>query len=61
LSGDELGVHIDVLNTLLRHDHEYNYCSIFFADNMETPTPNRWELTTKQAAIIENHVPLPNN
>jgi hypothetical protein len=38
LSGDELAVRIDALNTLLRHDHEYNYCGIVFADNVETPT-----------------------
>jgi hypothetical protein len=38
LNGDELAVCIDALNTLLRHDHEYNYCGIVFADNLETPT-----------------------
>jgi hypothetical protein len=82
LSGDELAVRVDALNTLLRHDHEYNYCGIVFADNVETPTlikvydpntlgsscscneapaPARWILSTAQPAIIESHVPSPNN
>ena len=38
LSGDELAVRIDALNTLLRHDHDYHYCGIVYVDNVEEPT-----------------------
>lgn len=38
LSGDELAVRIDALNTLLRHDHDYHYCGIVYADNVEAPS-----------------------
>ena len=38
LSGEELAVRIDALNTLLRHDHDYHYCGIVYADNVEAPT-----------------------
>ncbi len=38
LSGDELAVRIDALNTLLRHDHDYHYCGIVYVDNVEVPT-----------------------
>lgn len=38
LSGDELAVRIDALNTLLRHDHDYHYCGIVYADDVEAPT-----------------------
>ncbi len=37
LSGEELAVRIDALNTLLHHDHDYRYCGIVYADNVETP------------------------
>jgi hypothetical protein len=38
LSGDELAVRIGALDTLLRHDHDYHYCGIVYADNVEAPT-----------------------
>ena len=38
LSGDELARHIDALNALLRHDHDYNYCGIVYADDVAQPT-----------------------
>lgn len=38
LSGDELAVRIDALNTLLRHDHDYHYCGIVYVDDVEAPT-----------------------
>lgn len=38
LNGEELAVRIDALNTLLRHDHDYHYCGIVYADNVEVPT-----------------------
>ncbi|MDH4217076.1 MAG: hypothetical protein OEV23_09375 [Gallionella sp.] len=38
LGGEELAVRVDALNTLLRHDHNYHYCGIVYADNVETPT-----------------------
>ena len=38
LSGEVLAVRIDALNTLLRHDHDYHYCGIVYADNVEAPT-----------------------
>lgn len=37
LHGEELAVRIDALNTLLRHDHDYHYCGIVYADNVEAP------------------------
>ena len=37
LSGGELAARIDALNSLLRHDHDYHYCGIVYADNVETP------------------------
>lgn len=82
LSGHELAVRIDALNTLLRQDHDYNYCGIVFADNVEIPTlikvydpntlgsscscnekpaPARWIISTAQPALVESHVPSPNN
>lgn len=38
LSGDELAVRIDALNTLLRHEHDYHYCGIVYVDNVDAPT-----------------------
>jgi hypothetical protein len=38
LNGDELARRIDALDALLRHDHDYNYCGIVYADNAEQPT-----------------------
>jgi hypothetical protein len=82
LCGEELAARIDALTVLLKHDHEYDYCGIVFADNVEiptlikvydpntlgsscscneTPTPARWILSTAQPAIIESHIPAPNN
>lgn len=37
LSGDELGVRIDALNTLLHQDHDYHYCGIVYVDDVESP------------------------
>jgi hypothetical protein len=37
LSGDELAMRIDALDTLLHHDHEYHYCGIVYADDVESP------------------------
>jgi hypothetical protein len=38
LGGEELAERIDALNTLLRNEHEYSYCGIVYADDMEQPT-----------------------
>ncbi|MDP2759093.1 MAG: hypothetical protein Q8O64_01625 [Sideroxyarcus sp.] len=37
LGGDELAQRIDALNELLRREHEYNYCGIVYADDVERP------------------------
>lgn len=37
LNGKELAVRIDALNSLLRHDHDYHYCGIVYADDVEAP------------------------
>ena len=82
LNGDELALRIDALDALLRHDHDYNYCGIVYADNAEqpslikvydpnhmgsscsgnaAPSPPGWILSTTPPALIETHVPTPNN
>ena len=38
LIGEVLAARIDALNTLLRHDHEYDYCGIVYVDDPEKPT-----------------------
>lgn len=38
LHGDELARRMDALNDLLRRDHDYSYCGIVYADNVEAPT-----------------------
>lgn len=38
LSGGELTERIEALNTLLRQEHEYDYCGIVYADDVENPT-----------------------
>lgn len=38
LYGDELAKRIDALNALLRREHDYHYCGIVYADNVEQPT-----------------------
>jgi hypothetical protein len=38
LSGDELARRIDALNELLHREHDYNYCGIVYADDVENPT-----------------------
>ena len=38
MSGDELAVRIDALDALLHKEHEYDYCGIVYADNLEAPT-----------------------
>lgn len=38
LSGNDLAVRIDALNELLHKEHEYDYCGIVYADNVESPT-----------------------
>lgn len=38
LRGDELARRIDALDTLLRRDHDYHYCGIVYADDVEAPT-----------------------
>jgi hypothetical protein len=38
LSGNELAVRLDALNTLLRHDHDYHYCGIVYVDDPDMPT-----------------------
>ena len=38
LTGDALAVRIDALNTLLRHDHDYDYCGIVYVDDAEEPS-----------------------
>jgi len=38
LTDDALGVRIDALNTLLRHDHDYDYCGIVYVDDVDKPT-----------------------
>jgi hypothetical protein len=38
LSGDELAVRLDALNTLLRQDHDFHFCGIVYADDLERPT-----------------------
>jgi hypothetical protein len=38
LSGEVLALRIDALNTLLRHDHDFDYCGIVYVDEVEKPT-----------------------
>jgi hypothetical protein len=38
LSGDELARRIAALDELLRREHDYNYCGIVYADDVEQPT-----------------------
>ena len=38
LSGSDLAERLQALDTLLRHEHEYDYCGIVYADNVENPT-----------------------
>ena len=38
LCDDALAQRIDALNELLRREHEYNYCGIVYADDVEDPT-----------------------
>ena len=38
LSGGILAERIDALDTLLRHDHDYDYCGIVYVDDAEKPT-----------------------
>jgi len=38
LSGDELACRINALDALLRQEHDYNYCGIVYADDVELPT-----------------------
>ena len=38
LSGEELASRIDALDALLRREHDYNYCGIVYADDVERPT-----------------------
>ena len=38
LSGEELAHRIDALDTLLRQEHDYDYCGIVYADDAEQPT-----------------------
>jgi hypothetical protein len=37
LSGDDLAVHIDALNKLLRQDHDFHLCGIVYVDQFEEP------------------------
>lgn len=38
LSGNALAAQIDALNTLLKQDHDYDYCGIVYVDHVEHPT-----------------------
>lgn len=38
LSGDELAMRLDALNTLLRNEHDFHLCGIVYADQVEEPT-----------------------
>ncbi|MCR4302602.1 MAG: hypothetical protein NUV63_00025 [Gallionella sp.] len=38
LSGDDLARRVDVLDTLLRQEHDYHYCGIVYADDEEQPS-----------------------
>jgi len=38
LNGDELVRRIDALNELLHREHDYHYCGIVYADDVEHPT-----------------------
>lgn len=38
LSGDELARRIDALDSLLRQEHEHDYCGIVYADDAECPS-----------------------
>ncbi len=38
LSGEQLAIRIDALNTLLHKDHEFDFCGIVYADDLEAPT-----------------------
>jgi len=60
LSGDDLAMRIDALNTLLHHDHDYNYCGIVFADNVETPTLIKvYDPNTLGSSCSCNETPAP--
>jgi len=38
LSGEALAVRLDALNALLHKDHEFDFCGIVYADNLDEPT-----------------------
>ena len=38
LSGDALAQSIDELDTLIRQEHDYDYCGIVYVDDREQPT-----------------------
>ncbi|MDP2805918.1 MAG: hypothetical protein Q8O24_08250 [Gallionellaceae bacterium] len=38
LSSELLAVRLDALTTLLRKDHEFDFCGIVYADNLDAPT-----------------------
>jgi hypothetical protein len=38
LHGSELAERVDALNALLHNEHEYDYCGIVYADQVEIPT-----------------------
>jgi hypothetical protein len=38
LSGEELAHRINALDALLRQEHDYDYCGIVYADDVEQPT-----------------------
>ncbi len=38
LGGGELAARIDALNRLLHSEHDYHYCGIVYADDVEQPT-----------------------
>jgi|MudIll2142460700_1097286.scaffolds.fasta_scaffold71355_3 hypothetical protein len=38
LTGAALAERVDALNTLLRHDHDHDYCGIVYVDDVEQPT-----------------------
>lgn len=38
LQGEELAMRIEALDALLRKEHEYDYCGIVYADDVEEPT-----------------------
>ncbi len=60
LSGDELALRVDALNTLLRNDHDCKVCGIVYADHVAEPTLIKvYDPNTLGSSCSHNATPTP--